>query len=101
LRGVLRDDRADAQRRFRAALALADYVPESDAASWTARDLTFMAEQLVSFNAEYQPLLRGALRPMRARLLGDLERQARATRRADARRERGGSSRPDMRRAHG
>ena len=33
-----------------------------------------MAEQLVSSNAEFQPLLRDALRPIRARLLGDLER---------------------------
>ena len=33
-----------------------------------------MAEQLVASNAEFQPLLRDALRPIRARLLGDLER---------------------------
>ena len=51
-----------------------DYVPESDAAWWTEADLKFVAEQLVSSNAEYQPLLREALRPIRARLLGDLER---------------------------
>ena len=51
-----------------------DYVPESEAASWSERDLKFVAEQLVSSNAEFQPLLRDALRPIRARLLGDLER---------------------------
>jgi formylglycine-generating enzyme required for sulfatase activity len=71
---VLRDERADSQRRFRAALALADYVPASEAASWTEQDLKFVADQLVSSNAEFQPLLRDALQPMRVRLLGDLER---------------------------
>ena len=35
LRNLLRDERADTQRRFRAALALADYVPQSEAASWS------------------------------------------------------------------
>ena len=55
-------------------MALVDYVPESEAASWSERDLKFVAEQLVSSNAEFQPLLRDALRPIRARLLGDLER---------------------------
>jgi formylglycine-generating enzyme required for sulfatase activity len=82
LRAILRDGKADAVRRFRAAVALADYVPESQASSWTGRDLAFVAEQLVSSNAELQPLLRDALRPIRARLLGDLERifaDARAT----------------------
>jgi formylglycine-generating enzyme required for sulfatase activity len=73
-RGLLRNDRADPERRFRAALALAEYVPASEAASWTEADLKFVAGQLVSANAEYQPLLREALRPIRARLLGDLER---------------------------
>ena len=74
LRAILRDEKAEAIRRFRAAVALADYVPESEAASWTEQDLKFVAEQLVSSNAEFQPLLRDALRPIRARLLGDLER---------------------------
>jgi serine/threonine protein kinase/formylglycine-generating enzyme required for sulfatase activity len=81
-RGLLRDQKADPQRRFRAALALADYVPESDAVSWTEQDLKFVAGQLVSANAEYQPLLRDALRPIQVRLLGRLEQtfaDARAT----------------------
>ena len=63
-------------------MALADYVPDSEAATWSEPDLKFVAEQLVSSNAEFQPLLRDALRPIRARLLGDLERifaDARAT----------------------
>src|SRR5208282_3782952 len=73
-RGLLRDEKSDRERRFRAALALADYVPASEAVSWTEADLKFVAGQLVSANAEYQPLLREALRPIRERLLGDLER---------------------------
>ena len=73
-RGILPDEKADIPRRFRAALALADYVPESDAASWTEQDLKIVADQLVASNAESQPLLREALRPIRARLPGNLER---------------------------
>ena len=71
---VLRNQKADASRRFRAAVALADYVPDSLAPSWTDQDLKFVAERLVSSNAELQPLLRDALRPIHARLLVDLER---------------------------
>ncbi len=71
---VLRDEKAEAERRFRAAVALADYVPDSEAASWTDQDLKFVADQLVLSNAEFQPLLRDALRPIRARLLVELER---------------------------
>ena len=73
-RAILRDEKANRERRFRAALALADYVPESERASWTDQDLKLVAEQLVASNAEFQPLLREGLRPIRARLLGDLER---------------------------
>ncbi len=63
LRAILRDEKVEAVRRFRAAVALSDYVSESEAASWTERDLKFVAEQLVSSNAEFQPLLRDGLRP--------------------------------------
>jgi eukaryotic-like serine/threonine-protein kinase len=73
LQAVLRDKKVEANRRFRAAAALVDYVPESEAAFWTEQDLKLVAEQLVSSNAEFQPLLRDALRPYRARLLRDLE----------------------------
>ncbi len=65
LRAILRDEKAESNRRFRAAIALVDYVPESEAASWTAQDLRFVAEQLVLSNADFQPLLRDALRPIR------------------------------------
>ncbi|MEZ6104794.1 MAG: hypothetical protein R3B96_01435 [Pirellulaceae bacterium] len=70
---VLRNDK-DPQRRFRAALALADYVPQSETAFWTNENFNFVAEQLVSSNAEYQPLLREALRPIRDKLMPDLKR---------------------------
>ena len=56
LRAILRDEKAEAPRRFRAAVALVDYVPESDAASWSEHDLKFVTEQLVSSNAEFQLL---------------------------------------------
>jgi serine/threonine protein kinase/formylglycine-generating enzyme required for sulfatase activity len=74
LQSLLKDDKADPQRRFRAALALADYVPPSDEATWTESNRAFVAQQLVSSNAEYQPILREALRPIQSQLLGDLER---------------------------
>lgn len=72
-RALLRNEKAKDRERFRAGLVLADYVAESDDPSWAERDLQFVAEQLVSSNAEFQPLLRDALRPIRARLLVHLE----------------------------
>lgn len=72
-REVLRND-DDPQRRFRAALALADFIPATESESWLDEDLRFVTEQLVSSNAEHQPLLREALRPIRDKLLPDLER---------------------------
>jgi serine/threonine protein kinase/formylglycine-generating enzyme required for sulfatase activity len=74
LRSLMRDKKTDRGHRFRAALALADYVPASEAAWWTEPDLKFVAGQLVSANAEYQPMLRQALKPIHERLLADLER---------------------------
>lgn len=73
LRTLLRDEKADANRRFRAATALADYIPESESASWTDADLQFVAGQLLLANSEFQPLLRENLRPISKRLLPDLE----------------------------
>jgi hypothetical protein len=74
LQNLLHDDKADPLRRFRAALALADNVPPSDEATWTESNRMFIAEQLVASNAEFQPILREALRPIQEKLLGDLER---------------------------
>ena len=73
-RDILRDEKHDTQQRFRAALALAEYVPESDAAWWTEQDREFIAEQLVSANAEFQSLLREYLRPMLGQILPNLEK---------------------------
>ena len=70
---LLRDEKADSQRRFRAALALADYVPVTDDEFWTASDCKFVAQQLVSSNAEYQPILREGLRSIQDKLTNDLE----------------------------
>jgi serine/threonine protein kinase/formylglycine-generating enzyme required for sulfatase activity len=74
LKSVLIDEKADPQRRFRAALALADYLPTSDEATWSESHRRFVAQQLVSSNAEFQPILREALRPIQDKLLSDLER---------------------------
>ncbi len=74
LKSVLIDEKADPLSRFRAALALADYVPSSDDTTWTELNRTFVAQQLVLSNAEFQPILREALRPIQDKLLSDLER---------------------------
>lgn len=68
------DNDTEPQRRFRAALALADYLPDDHQDSWDAEKLQFVARQLVSSNAETQPLLRKALRPIHQQLLPELER---------------------------
>ncbi len=86
LRAILRDEKAEANRRFRAAAALADYVPESEAASWTEQDLQFVAGQLVVENSEFQPFLRENLRPISGRLLADLEKIFSNTKTTDAQR---------------
>ncbi len=70
---ILRDEKAEANRRFRAATVLADYFPDSEAASWTDADLQYVAGQLVLANSEFQPLLRENLRPISKRLLPNLE----------------------------
>lgn len=71
---ILRDEKAEAYRRLVAAAALADFVPKSEAASWTEQDLEFVAGQLVVENSEFQPMLRENLRPISKKLLPDLER---------------------------
>lgn len=73
LRAILRDNNIEPNRRFRAATALADFIPESESASWTDTDLQFVAGQLLLENSEFQPLLRELLRPISKKLLPDLE----------------------------
>ena len=55
---------------FRSLVGLTD---ESERDSWTDDDLRFLAKQLVSQDAEYQAMLRDALRPIQSRLLDELE----------------------------
>ena len=73
LRDILRDEKAGSNRRFRAAVALADYVP-LEADSWTQQDLQFVASQLVLENPDFQSILRENLRPISERLLADFEK---------------------------
>jgi len=86
LRAILRDKNAEANRRFRAAIALADYIPDSASASWSEQDLQLVAGQLVSANAEFQPILRENLRAIHQRLLPVLERIFADGQRTDAQR---------------
>jgi len=71
---LLQDETATKERRFAAALALADYLSKVEIEALTESELTFVALQLVSSNAEFQPTLRELLRPIQRRLLPDLER---------------------------
>jgi serine/threonine protein kinase/formylglycine-generating enzyme required for sulfatase activity len=74
LQSILQNEQADSLRRFRAALALADVVPASNEEIWSASHRSFVTQQLVSSNAEFQPMLRDALRPIQDKLLSELER---------------------------
>ena len=75
--GILRNDQAidkhPAKHRLHAAAALAHYVPDSAAESWTEADLQFVTDHLVAENAEFQPLLRKNLQPLSEKLQPDLE----------------------------
>lgn len=73
LETLLRDSTAQVDRRFRAALALADYVPTSEAGFWTQEDFRLISRQLVSSNPEFQPLLRELLNSIKSELLSSLE----------------------------
>jgi serine/threonine protein kinase/formylglycine-generating enzyme required for sulfatase activity len=86
LRAILRDNEVDANRRFRAATALADFVPESESALWTDSDLQFVAGKLVLENSEFQPLLRELLRSISKKLLPELETIFGDTKSTDAQR---------------
>ncbi len=73
LETLFRDSSANMDNRFRAAMALADYVPASETEFWTEQDLQLVARQLVSSNAEFQPLLRNILQQIKPSLLDNLE----------------------------
>ncbi len=86
LRTILRDEKIEANRRFRAATALADFIPESESASWTHTDVQFVVGQLLLANFEFQPLLRENLRPISKKLLPDLEKVFSDAKSSDAQR---------------
>ncbi len=71
LQTILRAAQLETKRRFRAGVALAGFI--DPASTWESQDLQFMATQLVTENAEYQPVLRDNLRPVSAQLLSSLE----------------------------
>jgi hypothetical protein len=71
---ILRNDQAPAKYRLHAAAALAHSAADLAAESWTNTDLEFMARQLVSANAEFQPQLRKNLQSVSEKLLPELER---------------------------
>jgi serine/threonine protein kinase/formylglycine-generating enzyme required for sulfatase activity len=74
LRDVLQDETVPINHRFRAALALVDYVPAQEYESWKSEDLQLIAQQLVKLNTEFLPQVRAALWPVRRQLLPELER---------------------------
>lgn len=73
LQRILQDPQVEPQRRFRAALALVDYTSSADDNLWSEPTLQLLCRQLVTTNAEVQPLLRDALRPIQGKLLSQLE----------------------------
>lgn len=70
---VLRSTQEPATRRFRAALGLASLDGDQSQTEWSDTDLRFIAEQLASSFAEYQPQLRNLLRPIGVRLVPSLD----------------------------
>ena len=70
---VLRNERESAPRRFRAALGLVGMDGDASNKGWHDADLYFVAEQLTSSFAEYQPQLRNLLRPIGLRLVPALD----------------------------
>ncbi|MFM7926285.1 MAG: hypothetical protein ACKO9Q_01125, partial [Pirellula sp.] len=62
------------QQRFRAAIALVVFLPQTESSLVLENNWRFIAEQLISQNAEYQPILREALRSRANRLIPELTR---------------------------
>lgn len=82
LQAMLRDPQLETKRRFRAGVALAEFM--DTASTWEDQDLQFLATQLISENAEYQPVLRDNLRPIAVKLLSPLETLFKDAQLADA-----------------
>ena len=70
---VLRNTQEPATRRFWAALGLAGLDGHQSQTEWSEADLRFIAEQMVSSFAEYQPQLRNLLRPIGGQLVPSLD----------------------------
>jgi eukaryotic-like serine/threonine-protein kinase len=58
LRAILRNEEKDVDQRFRAAMALAAWDPESNEDAWTDADREFISRQFVKVVPNDQPLLR-------------------------------------------
>jgi formylglycine-generating enzyme required for sulfatase activity len=71
--GILRNDQESNTVRFRAALGLAGLDGEQSQTEWTDADLQFVAGELTSSFAEYQPQLRNLLRPIGVKLVPKLD----------------------------
>ncbi len=72
-RSAFNEDTASPQRRFRAAVGLANVLSRAERA-FSEPDLDFITQQLVSTNPEFQKILREVLRPMKEDLLPSLEK---------------------------
>jgi formylglycine-generating enzyme required for sulfatase activity len=72
---TLQDDRADSSARFRAGLALANYLPDS--VRWTAAESAFIANTLLAKGIDRQRELRIDLQPIAPRLLDEIYRSFR------------------------
>jgi eukaryotic-like serine/threonine-protein kinase len=70
---VLRNEQESNARRFRAAVGLAGLDGEQSQTEWTDADLQFVASELTSSFAEYQPQLRNLLRPIGVKLVPKLD----------------------------
>lgn len=82
LQAMLRDPQLETRRRFRAGVALAGFM--DTASTWADQDLQFLATQLITENAEYQPVLRDNLRPIAVKLLSPLKTLFKDAQLADA-----------------
>ena len=68
----LKDSAEKPEARFRAAVALAEFQKQPSDLDWDRETTTFVAEQLVSANPEFQPIYRKGLRPIKAKLIDSL-----------------------------
>jgi formylglycine-generating enzyme required for sulfatase activity len=71
---ILRNEQESNARRFRAALGLAGLDGEQSQTEWADGDLQFIASELASSFAEYQPQWRNLLRPMGTKLVPSLDK---------------------------